>query len=145
MGRGDGRRLGPAIRANAEQQYLVPRHREPLRDAVLHVRVAPVHIEHARADVAAEMVVVIVVGALVPRRLAGQLNADDLAGLYEPFDLSIHGRNAESGDSVLSGVENFGRAERPVGADDRVRDGGFLVGLSGHGSRCRLDGEEERR
>jgi hypothetical protein len=96
---------------------------------------AGVHVEHALAGVAAEVVVMVAARGLVAGDLARQVHHLDRAFVDQRLQVAVDRRQSQRRDFAARGVQDFGRRQRPAGGVDRPADGGVLAGGAFHGGR----------
>ena len=91
---------------------------------------AVLDFEDAVAADAVEMVVVVLVGDLVAVGGAGQFDRAQKALLAQAADIAVDGGDAEAGAAALGRGEHLLVAQRPARVEQRLADGGALLGLS---------------
>ncbi len=74
---------------------------------------AAVNLKHARAESAAEMMVVSLTGHFVSRRFARQLHGREPVVLKQRGDGSVHRGYAQPFHMISAGLKHFGGAQRP--------------------------------
>src|SRR6218665_3037340 len=100
-----------AVVAPAVQGQFVALHDKPLRRKLHHVPGALMHIEYAMAQLATEMMVVLVPGQFIAGRLPGEFDHLDLAGIHELFEVAVNGGQPDVGHSALRRDEDLARQQ----------------------------------
>lgn len=90
------------------------------------------HVEHALALPALEVVVVLMSDDLEARVLARQIHRLKFAFLHQRLEVAVNGGNAQPRHRLLCGVQHFVWQQRALGLCNGIADGAPLAGVAFH-------------
>src|ERR1700758_1826163 len=117
-------------RADAMQKQVVAGDAEAAWEFGLQTRHASLQLIHLVAIAAEEVMVVLLAGNLIARRLAGKLNCNDPAFVSQILEVAIDGRDTEIPDASFRVRENLIRRERTTCFNEGSANRILLTGVT---------------